>query len=107
MGNEECDMVRGVSITNLIAWLSVCLLAAAWGATIDPSWQPIWMRLGAFGLASALGLSATSKFRERRKLQDAQTKVETTLNKRVEALVKREDCFGPLSYLSPVQREPR
>jgi|GEM_PF-7127320 len=97
MSNGEQETARGVDITNLIAWLSVCLLAAAWGATIDPSWQPIWMRLGAFGLVSAVGLSATSKFRENRKEQAAKTKVESTLNKRVAAIVKREECVSAMA----------
>lgn len=55
--------MKTTSIPTLIAWLSVCLLAASWGHTLDDQWQTIWAELGAFGLTSAVGLGAIEKVR--------------------------------------------
>ncbi len=54
------------SIPSLIAWLSLCLLAAAWGHALDTQWQIIWAEIGAFGLAAAVGLGALEKTRAAR-----------------------------------------
>lgn len=51
------------SFPSLIGWLSLCLLAAAVGHTLDANWQPIWARMGAFGLVAAVGLGALEKSR--------------------------------------------
>jgi hypothetical protein len=55
--------MKTTSIPTLIAWLSVCLLAASWGHTLDDQWQTIWAEIGAFGLTSAVGLGAIEKVR--------------------------------------------
>lgn len=55
--------MKTTSIPTLIAWLSVCLLAASWGHTLDDQWQAIWAEIGAFGLTSAVGLGAIEKVR--------------------------------------------
>jgi hypothetical protein len=61
---DELDPPRRTSnLVSLIAWLSVCLLAAAWGRTLDVHWQGIWARVGAFGLAAAVGLKGLEKAR--------------------------------------------
>lgn len=54
------------SVPTLIAWLSVCLLAAAFGHALDTQWQVIWAEIGAFGLAAAVGLGALEKTRAAR-----------------------------------------
>ena len=59
-------------ITSQIAWLSVCIIAAAWGERLLPSesWENAWGVFGLFGLASALGLAsiaAAKSARERSK----------------------------------------
>jgi hypothetical protein len=53
-------------LVNLIAWLSVCMLAAAWGGTLDGRWQFVWAQFGAFGLAAAVGLKTLERARIRR-----------------------------------------
>jgi hypothetical protein len=106
MGNDERVVSRSTSITNMILWLSAGILAAAWGSTIDPSWQPIWMRLGAFGLVSAIGLRVEATLRETRQLQAEKRNIEKTLNKRVEAIVKHEECFSPVgAHLASTHKE--
>ena len=57
---------RSTSFPSMIAWLSVCLLAAAWGHTLDDRWQSIWLVMGSFGLAAAVGLGAVEKARSAR-----------------------------------------
>jgi len=58
--------MKKTSFPTMIAWLSLCLLAASWGHTLDDQWQEIWAELGAFGLVSAVGLGAVEKVREAR-----------------------------------------
>jgi hypothetical protein len=49
-------------ITSKIGWLSVCIIAAAWGNRLLPSvyWENIWGAIGLFGLTSALGLASVA-----------------------------------------------
>jgi hypothetical protein len=66
---EICDdrrRPREVSIPSLIGWLSLCLLTAAYGRTLDDRWQPIWVHLGLFGLVSAFGLGRVEAARSAR-----------------------------------------
>ena len=46
-------------ISSSIAWLSVSIIAAAWGNQLLPDeWQNIWGGIGVFGLTAALGLAS-------------------------------------------------
>ena len=54
---------RIVSIPTLTAWLSVCILAAAWGKSLNENWQQIWADVGAFGLVASVGLSLIERAR--------------------------------------------
>jgi hypothetical protein len=60
---EEPGQRRIVSIPSLTAWLSLCILAAAWGRSLDERWQPIWADIGAYGLAASVGLSFLERAR--------------------------------------------
>jgi hypothetical protein len=63
----KCDPPsRIVSIPSLIGWLSVCLLAAAMGRSLDARWQVVWAQMGAFGLAAAVGLGSLERIRRAR-----------------------------------------
>lgn len=68
---------------KLIAWLSVCVLAAAWGSNLDPEWRPLWREAGAFGLASAVGLSAARQMRSAYRRRTEQRSVEAQLTRRL------------------------
>jgi hypothetical protein len=57
---------RVVSVPGLIGWLSLCLLTAAWGRTLDDRWQPIWAQFGVFGLVAAFGLGRVEAVRTAR-----------------------------------------
>lgn len=60
---DEPGQRRIVSIPSLTAWLSLCILAAAWGRSLDERWQAVWADVGACGLAASLGLSALESAR--------------------------------------------
>jgi hypothetical protein len=51
-------------ITTNIGWLSVCIIAAAWGnKLLSESWGDAWGLVGVFGLASALGLASIAAWK--------------------------------------------
>jgi hypothetical protein len=63
----KCEKPRRlVSIPSLIGWLSVCLLAAAMGRSLDEHWQVVWAEMGAFGLVAAVGLGSIERIRRAR-----------------------------------------
>jgi hypothetical protein len=57
---------RVFSAPTVIGWLSVCLLAGAYGRTLDERWQQLWAEMGLLGLAAALGLSSIDRLRKSR-----------------------------------------
>ncbi len=66
MGKKHEKSPRKISMPGLIAWLSVCLLTAAMGRSLDEQWQIIWAEMGAFGLAAAVGLGSLERVRQTR-----------------------------------------
>jgi hypothetical protein len=53
-------------LTSNIGWLSVCIIAAAWGDRLLPEeWQDVWGITGLFGVAAALGLASVAATRLR------------------------------------------
>jgi len=66
MDNKCSATPRTVSVPSLIGWLSLCLLAAAWGRQLDERWCQIWTESGTFGLAAAVGLGSLEKTRQSR-----------------------------------------
>ncbi len=63
---EEPGQRRFVSIPSLMAWLSVCILAAAWGKSLDNQLQAQWSMLGLYGLVASVGLGVLEKSRNMR-----------------------------------------
>jgi len=47
----------------MIEWLSVCLLAAVWGPTLEPGLLKIWSIAGSLGLSSAVALEVAERTR--------------------------------------------
>lgn len=65
----EGDAAKTTSVSELIAWLSVCMLAASWATTFDPSWGRCWAIFGAFGLTSALGMDVLKRSQQQRQIR--------------------------------------
>ena len=61
---------RTASMPYLMILLSMCLLAASWGAKLGPTWRPIWAYMGLFGIAAAVGLSAIEQTRLAKELEE-------------------------------------
>jgi hypothetical protein len=59
------DAAQVTPLTRLIAYLSLCMLAAAFGATVGPAWSRWWAIFGTFGLTSAVGLDILNRSRAR------------------------------------------
>ena len=59
------DAAKSAPLTRLIAYMSLCMLAAAFGALVGPAWSRWWAIFGAFGLASAVGLDVLHRSRAR------------------------------------------
>jgi hypothetical protein len=59
------DVAKSAPLTRLIAYLSVCMLAAAFGAVVGPAWCRWWAIFGTFGLTSATGLDVLDQSRAR------------------------------------------
>jgi hypothetical protein len=57
---------KSAPLTRLIAYLSLCMLAAAFGAMVGPTWCGWWAIFGTFGLTSAVGLDILNRSRARR-----------------------------------------
>jgi len=82
------------SIAHLIAWLSVCMLAAAWGSVLGPGWTLPWMHWGAFGLAAAVGLGVSDRLRAERRNQSEQVATISRLQQQLHVVeeAKEKDC---------------
>src|ERR1700722_8392617 len=73
MASPEIPASSGKSsILSLIAWLSVCLLATAWGPRLDASLRDRSAAVGALGLAAAVGLEVTGRTRGHMKKRSQQ-----------------------------------
>ncbi len=69
MEQKSAKTWRIMSAPTLIGWISVCLLAGAYGRSLDERWQQVWAQMGALGLAAALGLSSIDRLRQARMRQ--------------------------------------
>jgi hypothetical protein len=59
------DAAKSTPLTRLIAYLSLCMLAAAFGAMVGSAWSRWWAIFGTFGLVSAIGLDVVNRSRAR------------------------------------------
>lgn len=61
-------LVDDSRVIRLIAWLSLCLLAAAWCPMLDDGCRMFWAHGGLFGLIAAIGLESAENGRVVRRL---------------------------------------
>ena len=57
------DQSETSTLPKLIAWLSLCLLSAAWGHALAPTLRTVWAEIGLFGLSASVGLGVLEKSR--------------------------------------------
>jgi hypothetical protein len=101
---------QSTPLTRLIAYLSVCMLAAAFGAVIGPAWSRWWAIFGAFGLVSSTGLDALHQSRTRhadhaRRRQFA-LKAERKLDEILGGVQSSSAIFTALRQLQPNAADP-
>jgi hypothetical protein len=63
--SDDDNAAHSAPLTRLIAYFSLCMLAAAFGGMVGPAWSRWWAILGTFGLASAVGLDVLNRSRAR------------------------------------------
>ena len=56
------------SLATIISWVSSCLLAGGLSTLFSESSRMIWISWGSFGLVAAVGLDATVRVRERKRM---------------------------------------
>lgn len=85
MRGEHGVVDRSRPLTELIAVLSVCMLAAAFGSVLGPQWCRSWAIFGTFGLVSSVGLDVFRRTRDHLKEQKREKEMavvaEQNLNK--------------------------
>ncbi|HAH45170.1 hypothetical protein [Gimesia sp.] len=92
------------SLTNLIGWLSLCLIAAGWGAEFDMTIRHLWANIGLFGLVSMIGL----KMVQMSKLKAQQMATESRVEHDVKRISKGKDSAILLkAELERLEKEDR
>jgi hypothetical protein len=112
MTTKELDLPpRVVSVPNLIGGVSICLLAAALGRTLDQRWQDVWAIAGACGLAAAVVLRFLENARIRRQVKARQTEVSRICelrlaqwNKHTANLASIQEAIGMLAESAAHER---
>jgi hypothetical protein len=56
-------LARKTTVPGLIAWVSVCMIAACWGPELNPALRQWWGWMGLFGLSAAVGLEIAERSR--------------------------------------------
>jgi hypothetical protein len=116
------DAAKSAPVTRLIAYLSLCMLAAAFGAMVGPAWSRWWAIFGTFGLASAVGLDLLNRSRARladhtrgkqlsleteRKLDEMMGNMESSAAIRAALSQFQPDATDPTPQGANRQAEPR
>ena len=69
------------SVTNMIGWLSLSLIAAGWGAEFDATLRHLWASIGLFGLTAMLGLKIVHWSRLKHQQIVNESRVENDVNR--------------------------
>lgn len=93
MENDEMSQAGAShSVSTLIAWLSVCMLAAAWGSSLGPDWALSWMEWGAFGLVAAVGLNISERVRAMQRQNAEKRAALDRLESRLDLVMDDQQC---------------
>jgi hypothetical protein len=106
----EGHVAKQVPLTRLIACLSLCMLAAAFGTLLGPTWSRWWAIFGTFGLASAIGLEALNRSRrrgaEQMHMKQLALQAERKLNEMADDLRSTDAIRGALQHLLSCNLDP-
>jgi len=104
------DAAQSPLLTRLIAYLSVCMLAAAFGALVGPIWCRWWAIFGAFGLVSSTGLDALHQSRARREADRRRERVALVAGRKLDeirgGMESSSAIFTALRQLQPDAGSP-
>jgi hypothetical protein len=108
--SADDDAVKSSPLPRLIAYLSLCMLAAAFGAMIGPVWSRWWAIFGVFGLASAVGLDVLNRSRarlaDRRRREQLALGAERKLDKMMDDLESSGAIHAALRQFQPGAPDP-
>jgi hypothetical protein len=96
---ESPVLARKSSLRSLIAWLSVCLLTAGWGAKLDSSVREQWARVGSFGLAAAVGLEVAARTRRLLKMRAQQNATNRRITRNVDDVAAQSASLAQLGEM--------
>ena len=104
------DVAKSAPLTRLIAYLSLCMLAAAFGGMLGPAWCGWWAIFGTFGLASAVGLDVLNRSRARladhRRREQLALKAERKLDEMMGDLESSGAIHAALRQFQPGAPDP-
>ena len=104
MPEEYSVAGKSGSVTRLIAYLSVCMLAAAFGSMLDQVWGRWWAIFGTFGLTSAVALDALCRCRARAEDFKKRGKLSSQAKKHVDKMMREiEASDAMLAALHRIQ----
>jgi hypothetical protein len=83
-------------LPDLIAWLSLCILAAAWGPALDPFWRTMWFNLGLFGVVAGIGLTMVAQSRAAQRLARQRQRWQEQLEQRLNQLLHDDELSEPV-----------
>ena len=86
LSTPECT-ARSGPLTKVIAYLSLCMLAAAFGSLLGPTWSRWWAIFGVFGLTSALGLDTLNRSRTRHQDRTRQRRLKQKAEQKLEEIL--------------------
>lgn len=81
---------------GLIGYLSVCMLAAAFGSMLGTIWFRYWLIFGTFGLVSAIGLNILSRSRAQSEAANRRKMVALQAEKNLDKIVDIEESFDAI-----------
>jgi hypothetical protein len=104
------DAAQSPLLTRLIAYLSVYMLAAAFGALVGPAWCRWWAIFGAFGLVSSTGLDALYQSRVRLEADRRRKRIALVAGRKLDeirgGMESNSAIFAALRQLQPDPADP-
>lgn len=71
------------SFPTWIAWISACLVVAAYAPEIEAQMRDMWGIMGTFGLASAVGLEAVRRARTLVNQNSSRKQIESRIDRQI------------------------